>query len=230
MTFSINARCPRTGQIGIAALTGVQSVGMLVCHAMPGVGSIASQALLNPYLAYDGLRLLQAGISPAETLQRVLAVDPEPDSRQVGIVDAQGRVAAWTGEETLAWSGQLSGTGFTTQGNRLVGPQVLDRIVQSMTDNAGLDLAERLLRALVAGAEAGGDSKGERSGNIMVFAGEEYPLCDLRVDDHPDATGELQRLYRRYRDRVLPTLQNLPRRSDISPPAGAARRKEERDG
>lgn len=221
MTFSINARCARTGQIGIAALTGVQSVGMLVCHALPGIGSIASQALLNPYLAYDGLRLLQAGFSAEEALRRVLAADPEPHSRQVGVVDWEGRTAAWTGEQTLAWSGQLARSGFTTQGNRLVGPQVLEAVVESMTASVDMDLAERLMRALVSGAEVGGDVKGERSANIMVFGAQEYPLCDLRVDDHCDATGELQRLYEKYRDVVLPTVRTLPKRSEISQPTDA---------
>lgn len=224
MTFSINARCARTGQIGIAALTGVQSVGMLVCHAVPGIGSIASQALLNPYLAYDGLRLLQAGYSAEQVLERVLAADPEPHSRQLGIVDAQGRTAAWTGKQTIVWSGERAGSGFTTQGNRLAGPQVLERMAQTMKSTAHLDLAERLLRSLVAGAQEGGDVQGERSANVMVFGEEEYPLCDLRVDDHPDATEELQRLYKKYSQRVLPTVLRLPKRSDIPRPTDACTR------
>lgn len=218
MTFSITARCQRTGQIGVAATTALQSVGKLACHAIPNVGGFASQALLNPYLAYDGLRLLQAGASAEQALERVLAVDPQAEQRQAGVVDTSGRTAAWTGSDTIPWAGQRTGRFFTTQGNRLAGPQVLERVLDSMHMTEHLDLAERLVRALQAGVQAGGDTKGERSTNILVFSSEEYPLCDIRIDDHDDPMFELERLYRLYEEDILPTVLELPKRDDIPRP------------
>lgn len=218
MTFSIVACCARTGEIGVAAATAAQAVGKLACHALPGVGAIASQALTNPYLAYDGLRLLQRGVSVEETLQRVLASDSGARCRQLGIVDLQGRTAAWTGPEAIPWAGHLAGRGCSVQGNRLAGPQVLGRALQRMHETEHLDLSERLMLALLDGDAAGGDVKGERSVNILVFGREEYPLCDIRIDDHSTPMEELQRLYRVYLEKILPVVSELPKRADIPPP------------
>ncbi len=218
MTFSIVARCERSGQLGVAAITAVQSVGKLACHARPNMGAIASQALLNPYLAYDGLRLLERGLSAQEVLKRVLATDFRPQNRQVGIIDAQGRTAVWTGQDTLPWSGHYEGKFFTTQGNRLTGPEVLESVVQSMEASAHLTLAERLALALQAGEKAGGDKKGERSVNVRVFGEEEYPLCDIRIDDHDQAIQELRRLFNLYQREILPNVLKLPKRSEIPRP------------
>jgi uncharacterized Ntn-hydrolase superfamily protein len=215
VTFSIVARCERTGQIGVAATTALQSVGKLACHAIANVGAIASQALLNPYLAYDGLRLLERGYTAQEALDSVLAGDKEKDNRQVGVVDDQGRTAAWTGIKTIEWSGQMTGPGFSTQGNRLAGRQVLDRVVQSMNETEHLELAERLTLALQAGVEVGGDTKGERSVNVLVFNTEEYPLCDIRIDDHDDPMPELRRLFKLYQEEILPNLKKIPKRAEV---------------
>lgn len=218
MTFSIAARCQRTGQVGVAATTALQSVGKLACHAMPEVGAFASQAKLNPYLAYDGLRLLQRGVSAEQVLERVLETDPQRQQRQAGVVDRFGNTAAWTGSENIPWAGHVAGRSFTTQGNRLAGPQVLDRVVESMHQTEHLDLAQRLVLALKAGAQAGGDIKGERSINVMVFAREEYPLCDIRIDDHDDPITELERLYRLFETDILPVVLELPKREDNPEP------------
>lgn len=218
MTFSIVARCSRTGEVGVAAATAVQAVGKLACHAVPGVGAVASQARTNPYLAYDGLRLLERGVPPEEALRRVLAADSRPGARQVGMVDAQGRTAAWTGEEAIAWAGHLAGRDCCVQGNRLAGPAVLERALASMEETGHLDLSERLTLALLRGDEAGGDLHGERSVNVLVFGAEEYALCDIRIDDHPSPMQELRRLYRVYREKILPNVLTLPRRADIPRP------------
>lgn len=215
MTFSVVARCARTGQIGVAATTALQSVGKLACHAIANVGAIAAQALLNPYLAYDGLRLLEKGFSADEALEKVLAGDPELESRQVGVVDNQGRTASWTGSETIPWSGQMTGRSLSAQGNRLAGSEVLERVVQTMHDTEELDLAERLTLALQAGEAEGGDTKGERSVNVLVFSSEEYPLCDIRIDDHDNPMQELRRLFKLYQEEILPNLKKIPKRSDV---------------
>jgi uncharacterized Ntn-hydrolase superfamily protein len=218
VTFSIVARCERTGHIGVAATTALQAVGKLACHAIPNVGAIASQALLNPYLAYDGLRLLEKGYSAQEALDRVLAGDPDAQSRQVGVVDNQGRTAAWSGEKNIKWSGQMAGRYFSTQGNRLAGQEVLERVAKSMHATEHLDLAERFSLALQAGEEVGGDTKGERSLNILVFSEEEYPLCDIRIDDHDDPMRELRRLFKLYQEEILPNVLKIPKRSEIPRP------------
>ena len=218
MTFSIVARCARTDQVGVAAATAVQAVGKLACHAIARVGAIASQAMTNPYLAYDGLRLLQRGESAPQALRRVLATDADAEKRQVGVVDLQGRTAAWTGREAIPWAGHLAGRGCTVQGNRLAGPQVLESALASMHDTEHLDLAERLTLALLAGDTAGGDLQGERSVNVLVFSTEEYALCDIRIDDHEAPMEELRRLFAVYQEKILPLVRNLPKRSDIPPP------------
>jgi uncharacterized Ntn-hydrolase superfamily protein len=218
VTFSIVARCERTGQIGVGATTALQAVGKLACHAIANVGAIASQALLNPYLAYDGLRLLEQGVSAQEALDRVLACDPDPESRQVGVVDNRGRTAAWTGSKTIQWSGQVAGRNFSAQGNRLAGPEVLERVVQTMNRTEHLDLADRLALALQAGEEVGGDIKGERSVNVLVFSEEEYPLCDIRIDDHDNPMQELRRLFKLYQETILPNVLKIPKRSEIPRP------------
>jgi len=218
MTFSIVARCARTGQIGVAAATAVQAVGKLACHAQPQVGAIASQAKTNPYLAYDGLRLLERGMSADEALRRVLAADIDAEVRQVGVVDGEGRTAAWTGVKAIPWAGHLAGRACCVQGNRLAGPQVLERALSSMHATEHLDLAERLTLALIAGDEAGGDLHGERSVNVLVFSTEEYALCDIRIDDHPSPMQELRRLFQVYREKILPNVLTLPRRADMPRP------------
>lgn len=219
MTFSIVAYCQRTGQVGVAAATAVQSVGKLACHAIANVGAIASQALTNPYLAYDGLRLLERGAAAEEALRLVLESDAQADRRQVGVVDNQGRTAAWTGLQAIPWAGHLAGRHCCIQGNRLAGPQVLERALDSMYRTEHLDLAERLTLALLAGDEAGGDTKGERSVNVLVFAAEEYALCDIRIDDHDAPMQELRRLFRVYQEKILPNVLGLPKRSDVPRPS-----------
>lgn len=174
--------------------------------------------MLNPYLAYDGLRLLEQGVNPEEALNRVLAGDPDARNRQVGIIDNRGRTAAWTGSDTIPWAGHRTGKNFSAQGNRLAGPLVLERVVQSMETTEHLALSERLTLALIAGEEVGGDTKGERSVNVLVFGEEEYPLCDIRIDDHDDPIQELRRLYKLYEQEILPNVQKLPKRADIPRP------------
>ncbi|HEX7046067.1 MAG TPA: DUF1028 domain-containing protein [Gammaproteobacteria bacterium] len=214
MTFSVVARCARTGKFGVAAATATNAVGKLVSHAMAKYGAIATQAMLNPYLGYDGLRLLQRGSSAREALKRLLANDPHPGLRQVGIVDGEGSSAAWTGNENLHWAGHREEHNFSVQGNRMAGPGVLDAAVETMHATEDKDLAERLLLALEAGDAKGGDRLGERSGNILVFDHEEYPQWDIRVDDHDKPIEELRRLFHLFQDELLSHMNRLPTRKD----------------
>jgi uncharacterized Ntn-hydrolase superfamily protein len=194
VTFSITARCPRTGQLGVAVSTAVPGVGWWVPYVEPGVGAIASQALCNPYLGIVGLKLLRQGASAEETLERVLRADPILERRQLAVVDAQGRSAAFTGSDTHEWQGHRTQPNYAAAGNTLVGPQVVEALADVMDRTVDLDLAERLMQALEAAQDTGGDNRGRCSATIRVFGDELYPYLDARVDDHTEPVAELRRL------------------------------------
>lgn len=219
MTFSLVARCPRSGQIGVAAATAMPAVGKLLTHARAGLGAVATQARLNPYLGIDGLRHLAAGLSAAEVVEHLCRDDPRIATRQVAVVDAAGRTCAWTGPDCPTWAGSLEADGFSVQGNRLAGQHVLEAMAAAFTAAPELPLAERFLAALEAGVESGGDTKGEQSATIYIMDTEEYPLWDIRVDQHPRPVAELHRLHDVFRDQLLPHIAKMPTRAD---PAGEA--------
>ncbi|MEX0653031.1 MAG: DUF1028 domain-containing protein [Phycisphaeraceae bacterium] len=214
MTFSIVARCPRTGQFGVGAVTGMVGVGKLASHARSLTGAVATQAFTNPYYGIDGLRLLADGLSAPEALEHMLACDPRREKRQVGIVDSHGRVAAFTGSLCAEWAGHRMGIGYTTQGNRLVGPATLDVTAQAFEDNADKDLAMRILIALEAGQATGADRQGAESGSIYVVDQEEYPLWDMRVDNSRRPIDEMRELYRVFAEELIPQMEKLPTRDD----------------
>ncbi|MFI7604404.1 DUF1028 domain-containing protein [Micromonospora sp. NPDC049366] len=222
MTFSIAARCPRTGQLGVGALTARPAVGKLVAYVSAGAGAVATQATPNPFLAYDGLPLLAEGRPPGDVLAELLARDPGREVRQVGMVDREGRSYAHTGSRALYWAGHRTGPGYAAQGNRLVGPEILAEIVRVFEESRDLDLAERLVLAIEAGEGAGGDRHGARSATVTVVADQPYPLWDVRVDDADHPARELRRLHGVFRDEVVPTIRGLPSRDD--PMGEAARR------
>ena len=219
MTFSIVARCPRTGQFGVAAATAMPAVGKLLSHAAAGAGAVATQALVNPYLGLDGLALLRQGLSAKEVLERLKATDPCMELRQCALIDAQGDSLCWTGDKCLPWAGSLSGEQFSVQGNRLVGPQVLDAVAEAFRHAEKRPLIERLIEALAAGDRCGGDRHGESSAVIYVVDQEEYPLWDIRVDHHLDPVAELRRLHDVFAREVLPEILAMPTRDN---PAGKA--------
>lgn len=189
-------------------------VGKLVCHAQAGVGAVATQAEMNPYYGYDGLRLLSGGKDAQETLDSLLTEDPGRDFRQCGIVDLAGGSAAWTGLRTPEWSGHLTGEGYSAQGNRLVGRETLEEVVDAFLRTEEMALAERLLESLEAGEATGADTAGAVSASITVMGTEEYPLWDLRVDYAEDPVVELRRLYEEFEQNLLPTILSLPTRED----------------
>jgi uncharacterized Ntn-hydrolase superfamily protein len=217
MTFSIVARCETSRQLGVAAVTAMPAVGKLVCYAWPGAGAVATQARVNPYLGIDGVRLLREGMTAAEALQRLKSEDPRFDLRQVALVDASGRTAAWTGSGCPDWAGDLSQEGFSVQGNRLAGPQVLEATARAFVEGRDLPLVDRLMAALEAGVAMGGDTKGEHSANVYVVDTEEYPLWDIRVDEHRNPIGELRRLYKVVGHQLLPQIKKMSTRAN---PAG----------
>lgn len=217
MTFSIVARCPQTGEFGISATTALPAVGKLLPHAAPDAGAIATQARLNPYLGIDGIRHLRSGMSAQEAIDALAKTDPRMDRRQLGVVDREGRTAIWTGENCKGWAGGQSHADFCVQGNRLEGPGVIDAAVKSFRESSGAPLVERLIDALKAGMAEGGDRQEERSSTVYVVAREEYPLWDIRVDDHDDPIGELVRLHGVFADKLLPHVHRMATRQN---PAG----------
>lgn len=224
MTFSLAARCGRTGQVGVGAVTAMRGVGKLVCHARPGVGAVATQATMNPYYGYDGLRRIPAGESAQEALDELVSNDPGREVRQCGIVDHSGGSAAWTGSETPHFAGHITGENYAAQGNRLVGRETLETTIAAFEEHGSLPLAERLLLALEAGEATGADKEGARSANITVMGTEEYPLWDVRVDSAQDSVVELRKLFTEFEEHLLPVIQGLPTRRD---PVGESARREQ---
>jgi uncharacterized Ntn-hydrolase superfamily protein len=217
MTFSIVARCQKTGQFGVAAATAMPAVGKLLTHAFTGVGAVATQARLNPYLGIDGLELLRQGLAAAEVVELLKQRDPRSDLRQFAVVDPSGETAAWTGSGCPDWAGHHLDDGFSVQGNRIAGPQVLRAAATAFKQWGEWPLDKRLVEALTAGDEAGGDTKGERSATIYIVASEEYPLWDIRVDEHDRPVEELRRLHGVFQDELVPEIVKMPTRAN---PAG----------
>jgi uncharacterized Ntn-hydrolase superfamily protein len=217
MTFSLVARCARTGQFGIAAVTAVPAVGKLLTHAAAGVGAVATQARVNPYLGIDGLDLLRQGLSAGAVHEALLTTDPAIHFRQFAVIDREGHTAVFTGEACLDWCGSLQRDGFSVQGNRLAGPHVLTRAADRFEVMPDEPLADRLLEALAEGVAAGGDVKGEVSATVYVMDTEAYPLWDIRVDHHLEPLTELRRLHEVFREKVVPEIRDMPTREN---PAG----------
>jgi len=213
MTWSIIAKDTATGQIGIAVATKFFAVGALVPHIAPGIGGIATQALVNPYYGIDGLKLLRQGKPPQDILNFLIAADSGAETRQLHILDASGRIAAHTGRECIDWCGALAGDGFSIAGNMLAGPRVLDDTAASFVASASLPFPRRLLAAMRAGEAAGGDKRGKQSAALLIHDTEEWPALDLRVDDHPDPLTELERLERVSRERWAHFRSFLPSRA-----------------
>lgn len=214
MTFSIVAKCERTGQFGVGAMTAMPAVGKFLTHAWPRTGAVATQALVNPYLGIDGIAALREGLDAEQTASRLRQGDPEIEQRQFAIVDRNGQVAAHTGTECLVWAGHRIGQGYCVLGNRLEGPRVLHALEESLVATKELRLADRLVDALCAGYAAGGDKKEERSATIFVVDTEEYPLWDVRIDEHDEPDAELRRVHAAFGRDLYPHILEMPKRSD----------------
>ncbi len=198
-TFSIVARDPETGDLGVAVQSKFLAVGAVVPWARAGVGAVATQAWANVTYGPRGLGLLAAGYSAGEAVALLTGEDPGRAERQVGIVDSQGQAATFTGEKCIPWAGGVAGDGFCCQGNILVGPEVVNAMADAYRTTTGT-FAHRLLTALEAGQAAGGDSRGQQSAAILIvregggYGGGNDRYIDLRVDDHPTPIAELRRL------------------------------------
>lgn len=198
-TYSIIARDPATGEMGMGVQSKAFAVGNRVVDAKGGLGIIAHQAVSNPMYGVIGLELLQAGMTPQDALDMMVRSDELRDRRQVAVLDFQGRTAAWTGPGTREWTGHKCGTDYCAQGNSLAGPEVLEQMWRSFESSTG-PLAERLLGALDAAQAAGGDARGMQGAALLVVkllagaAGFSDRAIDIRVDDHKMPLTELRRL------------------------------------
>ncbi|MBE3558314.1 MAG: DUF1028 domain-containing protein [Ktedonobacteraceae bacterium] len=210
MTFSIVARDPEREEWGIAVQSKFLAVGAVVPWARAGVGAIATQAWANTSFGPRGLELLASGLSAQETLDRLLQDDEGRAERQVGIVGASGSPATYTGAHCFPWAGGRTGEHYACQGNILVGEDTVLAMARTFEETPGL-LCDRLLAALAAGQEAGGDSRGQQSAALLVvreqggYGGYTDRFIDLRVDDHPTPIQELQRLLQLHKLYLFPT-------------------------
>ena len=217
MTFSIVARDPEAGELGIAVQSKFLAVGAVVPWAKAGVGAIATQSWANTTYGPGGLELLASGLSAKETIARLTADDEGRASRQVGIVAVQGEPATFTGDECFPWAGGHVGEHYTCQGNILVSEDTVTSMARAFEQTGG-HLCDRLMAALAAGQAAGGDSRGQQSAALLVvrekggYSGFNDRFIDLRVDDHPHPIEELQRILQLHKLYLFP-----PESQDILP-------------
>lgn len=228
-TFSIVACDPGTGQLGVAIQSRVVAAGAIVPAARAGVGAVASQANANVTFKPRALQLLSEGLSPEEVKQRFIDSDSLIESRQFAVIDADCRVANFTGSGNIPWAGMRAGEHFSAQGNILTGPEVVDSMAAAFVraEETGKPLAERLLDALKAGQAAGGDRRGRQGAGLLVvqagggYGGGDDRYIDLRVEDHVEPILELERVYRVFMSVFHPNdiYQPLGSRT-IFPPRG----------
>ncbi|MDQ3396690.1 MAG: DUF1028 domain-containing protein [Deinococcota bacterium] len=198
-TFSIVARDAETGDLGVATASKFLAVGGAVPYARAEVGAVATQSYANTSYGPRALAALKLGVPLDAIHQAFMTTDSQHPQRQYGLVDAGGNSLTFTGAECHAWAGGKRGQGYAAQGNLLTGPEVVERLVAAFEASAG-PLAERLMAALAAGDEAGGDRRGRQSAALLVvrraggYGGFNDRYIDLRVDDHDDPVPELSRL------------------------------------
>ncbi len=212
-TFSIAARCPRTGQLGVAVASAVPAVGGLCPFLRAGIGAVTTQSWVNPYLAARILDGLAGGQDPDAALAAALATDDRPDLRQLGLVDGQGRAAAWTGAGCTPAAGHRTGPATRSRATCSPGRRGRRHGAEAFEGTSAQDLDERLMRSLEAGDAAGGDRRGKQSAALKIVAGEDYPHLDLRVDEHAEPVAELRRVLLVARRQLVPFVAGMPGRT-----------------
>jgi len=206
------ARCPKTFSLGVCTSSAAPAVRSRVPHVETGVGAIATQANTNILYGINGLKLLKKGLFPQVALKTLLTEDPDRETRQVIIIDKHGRTAAFTGKGTINWKGHITCEDYAVAGNMLVGSRVIEAMAQTFEDSEG-KLAERLMKTLEAGQEAGGDKRGKTSAALVV-ANEEQKgprsFVDLKVDRHQNPVKELRKTFEIFKEEFLGSFQQEP--------------------
>jgi uncharacterized Ntn-hydrolase superfamily protein len=218
-TFSIVAHCPRSGLLGVAVATAVPAVGSTCPFTRSGVGAASTQSWVNPYLAIAVLDAIALGQDAAQALETAISADEGQSLRQIGVVDRNGRAAAWSGTDCTPWFGHEIGEGFAVQGNMLAGPETIAAMSRAFRQSEDCAFDERLMRALEAGDSAGGDKRGKQSAALRIHGSESYPVLDLRVDEHFDPIAELRRVLTISRLQLVPFVAGMPK---LGSPAGAS--------
>ncbi len=225
-TFSIVARDAETGDLAVAVQSKYFGVGSVVPWAKADVGAIATQSYANPAYGSVGLKLLEAGNGAEKTLKLILDTDEGRERRQVGMIDAEGNTACFTGSECNEWAGHEQGDGFAVQGNLLAGPEVIKAMsmaFQKARQQAEGELADWMVAALAAGQEAGGDRRGQQSAALLVvrekggYGKIDDRFIDLRVEDHREPIRELGRLLKIHKEFYASRRKNPPRRTERQP-------------
>lgn len=194
-TFTLVARCRKTKRIGVALSTRTIAVGHRCTYFAPPFGVVVTQATVAQTNGVFGANLLAAGCPAPKVLQELETSDEHIEYRQIAIVDADGRAVARTGKDNRPWAGHIVGDGWVAMGNVLVGEQTVKAMAQAFEASAAEPLEERLLRAIEAGRDAGGQHGGQRSAGLLVYDTRPFPYLDLRVDEHAEPVGELRRIH-----------------------------------
>ena len=221
MTWSIIARDEATGRVGIVVATRFFAVGAMVPHIKTGVGAVATQAFINPLYGPQGLACLAAGLNAEQTVGRLTNGDAGRGHRQLHVMDREGRFAGHTGAHCIDWCGHLFRPTFSVAGNMLAGPAVLAETIRVYEAAPDVAFARRLIAAMQAGDAAGGDKRGKQSAALLIHDAEDYPIYDLRVDDHADPLAELARLHQVAQARFVHFRRAMPSRHN---PSGLADR------
>jgi uncharacterized Ntn-hydrolase superfamily protein len=216
MTWSIVAHDSNTSAFAVAVATKAFAVGALCPFVRSGVGAVATQSLVNRYLAPAVLDGMARGLPPAAAIEGALAGDEGRGIRQIHAVDRHGRTAAWTGQNCVEWCGNVSAGGVSVAGNMLAGEAVVAATLRAWKDNGALDMPDRLMAAMDAGQAAGGDRRGRQSAAMVMTTTEDFPDLDLRVDDHPDPLVELRRLLGLWKEQGAPRIGMTPSKADPS--------------
>jgi uncharacterized Ntn-hydrolase superfamily protein len=196
-------RCPDTGRLGVATATRSLAVGVRVPHVAPRLGAVAIMAIADERLGHRALQLLAQGNKAPAVVEALVAGDPNAEYRQLGVIDDDGFIAARTGKRNRDFAGHRIGENHIALGNVLVGPHVLDAIESGFIARPGDVLEDRLMAALEAGRDAGGQHGGQRSAAILVYGAKTFAEVNLRVDLHREPVGELRRIYDEYK-RAIP--------------------------
>ena len=211
MTYSILTHDEKTGLFGLAVASKFFAVGALCPWSGGPFGAAMSQALPNPELGHRALGLLAEGHGATDVIEMLSGMDQGRAHRQVHVIDAKGASAAHTGQECVDWCGHVSAPGVSVAGNMLAGPAVVGDTLRCWQDRTDLPIVERVIAAMQAGEDAGGDKRGRQSIALRIQGPEVYPRLDLRVDDHADPIQEVRRLYDVAKERFIPFSASMPR-------------------